>query len=151
MTTFEAQLRGAAAEAIGKRTKRFCQVSASAIALEIQSGGKYGDGTPVDTGFARAGWDGALDGDPPQAGPAERINVPGAHAGDALASEDRIQALAATMEVGQTLVIANRVEYIGDLEAGKSPQAPEGMVEPVARNFQRLVDEVATFVANEAG
>lgn len=150
MTTFEATLRGAAAAAIGKRTRRFVHVAGSVVALEIQSGGKYGPGTPMDTGFARAGWNAALDADPPEAGPAERINEPGAHAGDALASEGRIQEVTAGMAVGQMLVLANRVEYINDLNNGKSGQAPEGMTEPVGRQFQRLVDEVVAFVAQEA-
>lgn len=148
MTTFEATLRASAAGALASRLNRFVQVTGSAVALEVQSGGKYGPGTPVDTGFARANWTAALDGEPPEVS-RTRINVPGAHAGEALASEEAIQALTATMAAGQTLALANRTEYIGDLEAGKSPQAPEGMVEPVARNFQRLADEVAAFVARE--
>ena len=86
--------------------------------------------TPVDTGFARAGWFPTVNGQP------------GLGQG-AVVAEVSFSGL----KIGDRLGLASNVEYIVGLEYGHSAQAPEGMVRVTVMQWQAIVAEVATRVA----
>lgn len=88
--------------------------------------------TPVDTGFARAGWTPSVGA--PDPGPSERPSEPtvARAQADALfaAHSKQAQELAASYRLGQGAVfIVNNVRYVVFLNAGSSAQAPALFVE----------------------
>lgn len=78
---------------------------------------------PVDTGFSRANWDVALDGEPVHTEPAE----------DPIARGLRTIKSA---RVFQVIHIVNGAIYIRSLEHGHSGQAPGGMVAPTMAELE---------------
>jgi hypothetical protein len=88
--------------------------------------------TPVDTGFARAGWTPSVGA--PDPGPSERPSDPAVARSQAAAlfgAHVQIsQGLASSYRLSQGAVfIVNNVRYVGFLNAGTSAQAPALFVE----------------------
>lgn len=88
--------------------------------------------TPVDTGFARAGWTPSVGA--PDPGPSERPSKPAvarAQAEALFGSHSRAaELLASSYRLGQGAVfIVNNVRYVVYLNAGSSAQAPALFVE----------------------
>lgn len=79
--------------------------------------------TPVDTGFARAGW---------------YATVNGVAQGETFASFEFQKA-----ELGDRIGLASNVEYIRPLEYGHSEQAPLGMVRVTAALWPSIVGDIA--------
>ncbi len=77
--------------------------------------------TPVLTGFARANWRPSINA--PSSGALTFLDPTGA------ATIEKIRNVAKRVRVGDTVFIVNRAPYIGDLNAGSSPQAEAGFVE----------------------
>ena len=86
--------------------------------------------TPVDTGRARSNWIATIN--IPASGTREPFfsgnNLGLAERANAQASIQAAQTVIATYTQNSTIFITNNLEYIGELERGKSPQAPTGMV-----------------------
>lgn len=132
--------------------KGFCQT----LFNEIQSGGRYSPGTPIDTGFARANWHGGIGAE----GPAPTGT-------DVAASQAQLAETAQAAKVGDVVILANNAPYINRLEfgfigtdslgrfftgfgprsvGGRSSQAPEGFVRLALMHVQDIGDEVAAHV-----
>lgn len=78
--------------------------------------------TPVDTGFARANWRPSVNA--PAVNPLTQNDPTGQ------ATTARIAVVARRWTPGDTIFIRNNAPYIGDLNAGSSPQArPAGFVQ----------------------
>jgi len=75
--------------------------------------------TPVDTGYARGGWQ-----------PSLMTAISGVNTLDAsgAVSINEISLVTAQMKIGDVFYMTNNVAYIWDLEYGSSLQAPKGMV-----------------------
>lgn len=90
------------------------------------------EGTPLDTGFARASWQPSLNTPQVAAGP-----------GDAMG---QVALVTAQMKAGDKFFMLNNAAYILRLEYGWSQQAPNGMVritlaraQQIARDNIRLI------------
>lgn len=79
--------------------------------------------TPVDTGWARANWVPSV-GRPAEGvtGSRDAVNTGAQSAGEA-------RLLVYTLSQSPEIWITNNVPYIGDLNAGRSPQAPANFIE----------------------
>lgn len=77
--------------------------------------------TPVDTGFARGNWRPSLNA--PSSEAITFLDPTGA------ATIQKIINVGKRFRPGDTLFIVNRAPYIANLNAGSSPQAPEGFIE----------------------
>lgn len=130
---------------IPERMTLLVRGAAQTLANEVQSGGRYSPGTPVDTGFARANWDAAVN-SMPSAG----------DAGSPEAAEARVNAAIQQMEIGDQLTLANSAAYIRRLEfgfvgtdaAGRTyNQAGRGFIRLALNAWQQIVDEVGAFLA----
>ena len=77
--------------------------------------------TPLLTGFAKANWRPTLNA--PATDPVSFLDPSGA------ATISRITTVARRWKVGDTAFIVNHAPYIGELNAGSSPQAEAGYVE----------------------
>lgn len=134
-------------EAFGPQVDRIIQVATQTVFNEVQSGGKYSPGTPVDTGYHRANWAGGI-GEAPAAAvlskPAQ--TRPGAHAADVAAAQEQLAGVAASARAGDVVVMENNGPAITRLEDGWSGQAPEGMVKLTLLHAQEIVDEAAAYV-----
>lgn len=130
---------------------------AQTVFTEISSGGNYGPGTPIDTGHARASWDGGVG------------SIPNRPAADSPQSaEARTLAAIQTAKAGDVIYLSNNAPYINRLEYGfvgedsrgrvyagfgpksvngRSRQAPNGFVRIVLAQAQSIVDEVGAFLA----
>lgn len=92
------------------------------------------EGTPVDTGFARASWWGELGPEPtghPSPPPEPEIGEYGykESIGDGAAMAlSQVSLVLLDIKPGATFGLYNNAEYIVDLEYGKSRQAPIGMM-----------------------
>lgn len=140
---FKAELK-ALGELVASRAEKLVRITGQALAAEMISGGAYSPGTPIRTGFHRSHWDADIDA-PPAGG-----SVGGQEAPDPEAAEQRVLAVADTLEVGQTLFVTNNGPAIRRLEFdGWSPQAPNGFVQPAVEAIQPLVNEVAAHVLAE--
>lgn len=91
------------------------------------------EATPVDTGFARSNWI------PTTGAPFPDI-VGSREAVDTSVQQSALAALGGYQLKDGDLYIANNTPYIGDLNAGSSPEASSGFVEAA-------VDEAVTRVA----
>ena len=134
VAAFEARLQAFEGATIEKLHEAAVGIS-FLIGEHLVIGGPYGNptGTPVKTGYARGQWTTTLH-DPSYA--------PG-QADPAGASP--VASLQGTLEaygLGDTIWFTNGASYIRLLEAGRSRQAPLGMVAPVLANAQLLVDDV---------
>ncbi len=144
-------------EQVREKADLLPQAVAQTVFNEVSSGGKYGPGTPVDTGFARSSWDGGVGAIPnnPAAGSPEE-------------AEARTLAAIATAKAGDTIYLSNNAPYIKRLEYGfvgedslgryyvgfgpksvngRSWQAPNGFVRLVLAQAQAVVDEVGAFLS----
>lgn len=91
--------------------------------------------TPVDTGWAKANWV-PRKGSPATGtvGTREGVTTSGQQAG--------VADISAGVHIGDTVFISNNVPYIGELNAGHSPQAPAGFVEAALERAVRGLDGV---------
>lgn len=124
---------------IPERMQLLVQGAAQTLANEISVGGRHSPGTPVDTGFARSNW---------QAG-VNRLPPAGTVAG-------QVAGAIQTMQLGDTLILANHAPYIARLEFGFQGadrlgrtfhQAGRGFIRLALAAWQAIVDEVGTFLA----
>lgn len=88
-------------------------------------------GTPVKTGRARANWIASVN------APEERSDLPNDKTGQA-AINQALQTVG-RYRLGQSIFLANNVEYISFLENGSSKQAPNGMVAAAIQAAVRVV------------
>lgn len=86
--------------------------------------------TPVDTGRARGNWFPSIN-TPSQ----ENNNDKSRYSKNGASVTNRIKEKLSSLHFGQVFWLTNNVEYILELEAGKSKQSPEGMVD---RNLTRI-------------
>lgn len=89
--------------------------------------------TPVDTGFARASWhpsSGAPGPETPE-NPNRGGGDPHAAAASQLVRQNAAKARVRANPQLNNKFIINNADYINDLNAGKSPQAPAGFVDQV--------------------
>lgn len=143
LTTYAGQL--------GKDIDLWVQAFTQDVFNQVQSGGARAEfpGTPIDTGFARANWQGGIGGvTPAPAISAEAAKAdPGAgRAAAARRQADNAELVRSQMKAGLTIELANNAPYIAALEDGWSQQAPEGMVKVVVLNAQSLASENAEFL-----
>ncbi len=121
---------------------------------EVQSGGKYSPGTPIDTGFARANWDGgigAIPSNPPTITAEAAKANPGAGRAAAEQARRRTEAAILTGKAGDVVYLSNTAAYIRRLEFGWSTQAPSGFIRLALNSAQRIADEVGEFLAGQRG
>lgn len=92
------------------------------------------EGTPVDTGFARASWWGEIGPEPtghPSPPPEPNVDSDGIKQsiGDGAAmAMGQVSLVLLNIKVASTFGLYNNANYIVDLEYGKSMQAPVGMM-----------------------
>lgn len=87
--------------------------------------------TPIKTGLASSNWNVT------NSSRVSTIRQPSSGrkgAASISAIKDQVQ----TIDVGDTAIFHNPVEYIGDLEDGYSKQAPAGMITPTRPRVQKL-------------
>ncbi len=111
---------------IGKSKEKMEAVAKQAV---VEAAARIQARTPVDTGFARAQWFPVINGRQT----AETVTL-------ATFTFDG-------MKLGDTIGIANNASYILKLEYGHSGQAPQGMVRPVAAEWDQIVMVEAQRVA----
>lgn len=139
-TSSTIDVAGFAAELNGQ-LDRFVRGVASEVANEVQVGGVFSEGTPLDTGFARANWDAAIGGEP-AGGAAGGDETP-----DPEAAQSRVAEVIARWGADQPpLTVVNTAPYAIDLEAGHSGQAPNGMVGIAIVSAPQIADQVAQFI-----
>lgn len=98
-------------------------------------GNEDGPGTPVDTGNARGHWYATIgEADPGNPNPTPE----GVAASQSLAAA-QVGLVAATAQLGDVVSFNNDAAYIEELNNGSSQQAPAGMTDVVASNFERIV------------
>jgi hypothetical protein len=120
MSDWSKQMRAARKDIESKLTDVFkeeCRITASSVI----------EATPVDTGNASANWYSSKD------KPSTRINYK--YFTQDLSPEEgkfesrmRANKTLAGIKLGQTFYLTNNVDYINELEAGKSNQATQGML-----------------------
>lgn len=91
--------------------------------------------TPVQTGRARANWQAGLNQAP--SGVLEQTDPSGE------AALQRVDEILARMKPGDSIVLANNLDYIGTLEDGSSRQAPNGMLKRNLQRWPELVEKAA--------
>lgn len=143
---FDVDLTAALAQ-VGAKADLFVKGFTQTLFNEIQSGGRYSPGTPIDTGFARANWVGGIGA--PGVAPLESSprNPGDDYRADAAAARAQVDATALRAQPGDTVYLSNSAPYIRRLEFGWSRQAPRGMIRLALQNAQAIADEVAAFVA----
>ncbi len=121
--------------------------TAMLVAQAVIVGNKYGPGTPVDTGFARASWFVSL-GSPTRGSagptqPAPGSKTPRGAFGEGQGALDAAVGVVAGIKAGgPTVYLLNDAAYIRRLEFGWSQQAPAGMVRVVLAGLQGIVNDV---------
>lgn len=158
---FARQLRKAV-EAVRAKAQRVQIAFAIALFNEIQSSGRYSDGTPVANprhwkkpvkgyvgGFARANWHLSL-GTPVDSVLDPSIEGTSAAEAEIARSIQRNLDTVKGFRLGQIAYFSNNTPYIGMLEFGWSDQAPVGMVRSALRDAQPLLDEVTAHL-NQGG
>ena len=113
---------------LNKRIPEFASEKASDLSQRIAAG--LIGSTPVDTSKALSNWQIGVNEEPDEE---VEAYVPGSK-GSSQAESAQIAYLKAKKELErkkprEPIYIVNNVEYIDDLNAGKSPQAPAGFVE----------------------
>jgi hypothetical protein len=103
-------------------------------------------GTPVDTGRARANWFASVGSPSSETREPIEQGEPGSDARGAVnaqAALDQSQQPISRFVVGKgtlgSIFLTNNTEYIGELEAGKSMQAPEGMAQQAVEAAAQVV------------
>lgn len=105
------------------------------------------EGTPVDTGFARASWWMELGAAPtahPNPPPEPAVDADGIRQtiGDGFAmAMGGVSIVLLNVKMGDTIGVYNSANYIVDLEYGKSMQAPVGMVRINALRWPQIVNK----------
>ena len=94
--------------------------------------------TPVDTGRARANWQGNVNGFKPGEVKLQQNQRLGREASASVA-EASVLAAMAVHDHGDSLNLGNNLEYIEFLDKGSSTQAPAGIVDVALNNFRPLV------------
>ncbi len=108
---------------VARRLTRNTEALMTAVVEDI--GRELVPATPVDTGFARANWRPSLNA--PATTPVSFLDPTGS------ATIARIDTVAKRFRIGDEAWIVNRAPYIGNLNAGSSPQAPPDFVRDAAR------------------
>lgn len=109
-------------------------------AENIIVGGPYADGTPVDTGFARASWYVSLNdlsGKASEGAAGSKVT----HDKSGRSTMQMGFHAVGAAKIGDTIWILNNVPYIINLEYGSSKQAPYGMVRLVLSAGQMILDQ----------
>jgi len=137
------QLRGAAVSANADAlTRRVALAVDSAVVLA----------TPVDTGQARSNWQVSLGS--PQTGtiPPYSPGQGGSSAGaNAQAAIDQGNRVIASRTAGVDIHITNNLDYIDELNNGKSLQAPAGFVEEAVLVGVQTVNQFGSILVTQAG
>lgn len=122
----EVEIRQELGEAKEQFRQRFISMSGSAIRGLITL-------NPVYTGFAVNSYQFKLgDLDLPALAPIPSGGGLSAAAADSLKSEtiSGAESFLAVLNLGDVMTITNNAQYIGELDSGSSPQAPQGMTRP---------------------
>jgi hypothetical protein len=90
-------------------------------------------GTPVKTGKARSNWQAGLDGRVPSG-----TLAPTSQGGALAAGEQQIYAKVSP----KSIALVNNVDYVDNLNAGSSSQAPAGFVEAAVNVGERVAEQV---------
>jgi len=125
---------------VGERSDLLVQGFSQTLANEAISGGKFSPGTPIDTGFARANWDGGIGAIP--------ANPPAGSPGAAVA---RVDEAVLRAQAGDLVYLSNTAPYIRRLEYGWSKQAPAGFIRLALAAGQQIADEVGAHIAGASG
>lgn len=129
-----------------EKATRFLRAIASHVGEALIVGNEDGPGTPVDTGNARGHWypGGEEDAGHPNPPALGADHKPAASA-EALTGQALADAgvAAATMELGDVLSFNNDAAYIEELNNGSSQQAPLGITDVVASNFDAICEREA--------
>lgn len=137
LTEFSATVSAAAFRypgAVSALTKQ----SSVILARAIVQGGRYGPGTPVDTGAARSSWT-LYETEGGESKPFTPNRAPDLDGAAAMALIEQA-ALASAPDVVR-FTLASECPYMGALEYGHSQQAPEGMIRTALTHWQEIVDE----------
>jgi hypothetical protein len=129
-----------------EQATRLLRRVASHVGEALIVGNEDGPGTPVDTGNARGHWYPGGEEDPGNPNPpavdahGKAIGGPDALTAKALAD---VGVAAAQAQLGDVISFNNDAAYIEMLNNGHSAQAPQGMTDVVANNWDRIVERVA--------
>jgi len=116
----------------GDKSDAFCRIFCAELAERVVMR------TPIDTGFARAGWQAAINGQGDGGGSLDPSG------GETVA---RVTLVAAQMRAGDTFAMQNNVSYIRRLEHGWSQnQAPNGMVGITVTEAPQIAQQVLAYV-----
>lgn len=119
------------------RINRFYQNIVAECADEgVVTPGKWGPGTPIDTGFARRSWRFGISA--PKDGPAMPTKK-----GDIGSGQLDLSNIT-QLTFAQLCYLTSNCEYMPSLEFGHSQQAPQGMVRTTLAQAQSIADFVAT-------
>jgi hypothetical protein len=143
--SFEDQLR-----AFQVKTERKLSAVARKVALEIFRRVIFK--TPVDLGGARANWQASIGS--PASGTLDTVDK------DGNATVAKANAVIAAAKSGDTIYLANNLEYIVKLEDGGYPdgpktvggfsrQAPAGMVALTVQEFAQVVNQISVEVSRQ--
>lgn len=130
MTSFEVFLDTQDARIAGM-ADLFVKGVVQTLFTEVQVGGRYSPGTPIDTGFARGSWVGGIG------------SEGGEGAGTEAGAAAQLQSTALRVVAGDTVYMSNHAPYIRRLEFGHSRQAPQGMVRLAVAAAPLIAEEVA--------
>ena len=129
------------------RINRFYQnIVAECADQGVVTPGRWGPGTPVDTGFARRSWRFGISA--PTDGPVKPNDGPKSMLGTESHGTDTGGAMDLSGIVKLTFLqpcyLTTNCEYMPSLEFGHSKQAPAGMVRTVLAQAQQIADFVAS-------
>lgn len=134
--TFQADIKRFAAKERERATQVFRRVCGE-VTENVVSGGRYGPGTPVKTGFARNSW-------------VSGINAPGEYVqpsrpGDLETVVPNTSAAGAnvgSVKLGDRYFLTSNTVYQRRLDYGHSQQAPAGHVRLVMDQLPQIVSDV---------
>ncbi len=130
-------------QVLGEDADLFVQGFAQAVANEVQVGGQFSPGTPIDTGYARASWDAGVNAEPEAPEPLEAgIRQDGVPTYAPGITQERILRALLTAKAGDTIVLVNTAPYARRLEFGWSQQAPQGMVRLTLAHAQDIANRI---------
>lgn len=121
------------AREIPERASLIVREFAADVMGNVQVGGEWGPGTPVDWGFAAGSWIPSI-GAPDFSGPDRPPNP------DERYPLTEFASVVAGAQAGDVIYYSNNAVYIRRLEHGHSGQAPSGMVGVVLANGQAILD-----------
>lgn len=137
-TTFTASLKASAAFLLPGIASALTKRASIKLTIAVIQGGKFGPGTPVDTGAARNSWTlfETAGGSPKPFTPKRSPDLDGA-AAVALARQTAMESAPDVVRFS----LATECPYMGRLEYGHSQQAPEGMIRVALTHWQEIVNE----------